>query len=537
MDYNLATLFESVVYAIPEREALLCGDQRLTFAELDVRANRLAHALADRGIGRGDHVGLQMHNSAEYVEGMIAALKIRAVPINVNFRYVEGELRYLYDDADLAAVIFHREFAPRVARVAPDVAGLRVFIHVEDGSGADMGGLSSSGYAEAVAGASPERDFGPRSQDDLFIIYTGGTTGMPKGVMWRHEDFFFACLGGGNPGGEPAKAPEDVARNAADREPIAMLSVPPLIHGAAQLGTLIAFFWGNKVVLLPRFDPARVWQLVEQEKVTTMSIVGDAMARPLAETLDTPGSSHDLSCLAILSSAGAILSETVKAQLRRHLPNLFIMDNFGASETGFQGVGVPGSGTGTEKGPRFTMNERSAVLDDEFNPVKPGSGVVGRVALRGHVPLGYYKDRQGTGNQFIERDGERWVVLGDLARIEEDGSVVFLGRGSGCINSGGEKVFPEEVEAALKSHPGVFDAVVVGVPDERWGQRVAAVVEPREGRTLTLDDLAVHCRKSIAGYKVPRELHLVERMERSPSGKPDYPWARKLAASRSTATS
>jgi acyl-CoA synthetase (AMP-forming)/AMP-acid ligase II len=291
-------------------------------------------------------------------------------------------------------------------------------------------------------------------------------------------------------------------------------------------------FWGNKTVLLPRFDPERVWRLVEQEKVVTMSLVGDAMARPLAEALDERRS-YDLSSLAILSSAGAILSEAVKAQLRKHLSNLLILDNFGASETGFQGIGIPGTGTGTEKGPRFRMNARSAVLDDRLRPVEPGSGVVGRLALRGHVPLGYYKDRPGTGNRFLEMDGERWVVLGDLATVETDGSIVFLGRGSVCINSGGEKIFPEEVEAALKAHSDVFDAVVVGVPDPRWGERVAAVVQPREGRRPTLAALDAHCRRSIAGYKVPRELHLVERIERSPSGKPDYPWARKLAASGS----
>jgi acyl-CoA synthetase (AMP-forming)/AMP-acid ligase II len=532
MELNLATLFESVADAIPEREAIVCGERRLTFAGLDERSNRMAHALLSRGVRPGDHVGLQLYNCAEYVESMLGALKIRAVPINVNFRYVEDELRYLYEDADLAGLVFHREFAPRVSKAAAGITRLRTLLSVEDGTGADLGGLPSADYETAVRTSSAARDFGPRSGADLFIIYTGGTTGMPKGVMWRHEDFFFACLGGGNPGGEPVGSPEDVARNARARAPASVLTVPPLIHGAAQLGTFIGMFWGNRTVLLPRFDPERVWRLVEQEKVVTMSLVGDAMARPLAEALDERRS-YDLSSLAILSSAGAILSEAVKAQLRKHLPSLLIMDNFGASETGFQGIGVPGTGTGTEKGPRFRMNARTAVLDDRLRPVEPGSGVVGRLALRGHVPLGYYKDRPGTGNRFLEIHGERWVVLGDLATVEADGSIVFLGRGSVCINSGGEKIFPEEVEAALKAHPDVFDAVVVGVPDARWGERVATVVQPREGRRPSLAALDAHCRKSIAGYKVPRELHLVERIERSPSGKPDYPWARKLAASGS----
>jgi acyl-CoA synthetase (AMP-forming)/AMP-acid ligase II len=529
--YNLATLFESVVDAVPDRVALVCGDRRLTYAELDERANRLANALRARGIGAGDHVGLQLYNSTNYVEGMLAAVKIRAVPININFRYVEGELRYLYDDADVVALIFSREFGPRVAKVAPEVPCLRLPIHVEDGSGGDLGGLESVEYEELVRGASSSRDFEPRSSDDLFIIYTGGTTGMPKGVMWRHEDLFFAGLGGGNPGGEPVKSPEEVASNARNRAPVGQLNVPPLIHGAAQLGTLIGFFWGNKSVLVPRFDPDRVWRVVEEEKVVTMSLVGDAIARPLAEVLDEKGASYDLSSLAVISSAGAVFSEAVKEQLRRHLPNVYLMDNFGSSETGFQGTGVAGSGSGTESGPRFTMNDRTAVLDEDHKRIEPGSGIVGRVAQRGHVPLGYYKDRERTGNRFLEIEGERWVLLGDQATVDADGTIVFLGRGSVCINSGGEKIFPEEVEAAIKSHPDVFDAVVVGVPDPRWGQRVAAVVQPRGGASLTLASVDAHCRTRVAGYKVPREVHVVERMTRSPSGKADYPWAQKLATS------
>jgi acyl-CoA synthetase (AMP-forming)/AMP-acid ligase II len=531
VEYNIATIFESVVDAVPEREALVCGaDQRLTFGQLEERANRLAHALADCGIGPGDHVGLQLHNSVEYVEGMLAALKLRAVPININFRYVEDELRYLYENADLVGLVFHREFAPRVSKAASGNSMLRVLVDVEDGSRADVSGLRCTEYEELLRKGSPERGFPQRSSDDLFIIYTGGTTGMPKGVMWRHEDLFFAGLGGGNPGGEPARSADQVAENARQRTPAAQMNVPPLIHGAAQLGTLIAFFWGNKAVMLPRFDPAMIWRFVQDERVMTMSLVGDAMARPLAEVLDREDASYDLSSLAVISSAGAVFSETVKEQLRRHIPNVYLMDNFGSSETGFQGSGVAGTGSGTGKGPRFKMNERTAVLDDNLELVKPGSGLVGRVALRGHVPLGYYKDHEGTGNRFVEFQGERWVLLGDMATIEEDGSISFLGRGSVCINSGGEKIFPEEVEAAVKSHPNVFDAVVVGAPDERWGERVAALVQLRPGTSLTLREVDAHCRKRIAGYKVPRELHRVERMERSPSGKPDYPWARRLAA-------
>lgn len=528
MQLNVADLFESVADAVPEREALVCGAQRRTFSELDQRANRLAHYLAGRGVKAGSHVGLYLYNCAEYIEAMLAAFKIRAVPINVNFRYVERELRYLIDNADLVALIYHRQLGPRVASVAGDFPLLRTLLTVSDDSDAtEVPGAVD--YEVALEGSPPGRDFPPRSAGDLFIIYTGGTTGMPKGVMWRHEDLFFAGMLGGNPGGAPVQSPEELAELARSKPPLSMMAVPPLIHGAAQLASFIAFFQGAKIVLVPRFDPAAIWRAVEAERVNTMSIVGDAMARPLAEALLEPGADFDTSSLLVLSSAGAVFSEAVKAELRQKLPHLVMIDAFGASETGSQGMdtGVePGGGPGL----RFKMNENTAVLDDELRPVPPGSGVVGRLALRRRIPLGYYKDAEKTAQTFVEVDGERWVLPGDLARVEADGTVTVFGRGSMCINSGGEKIFPEEVEAALKSHPAVFDAIVVGVPDERWGERVAAVVQPRPGFKPTLKELDAHCRAQIAGYKVPRELHLVAEITRLPSGKPDYPWAKAVAA-------
>jgi acyl-CoA synthetase (AMP-forming)/AMP-acid ligase II len=530
MEFNVADLFESVAGAVPEREALVCGAQRRTFAELDEQANRLARYLAAQGVKAGDHLGLYLHNCAEYLEAMLAAFKIRAVPINVNFRYVEKELRYLIDNADLVALIYHREFGPRVASVARDFPALRTFLVVSDDSDANAV-PGTVDYDVALEGSPPARDFPARSGGDLFIIYTGGTTGMPKGVMWRHEDLFFSGMLGGNPGGLPVERPEELAELARSKPPMSMMAVPPLIHGAAQLASFIAFFQGAKIVLVPRFDPAKIWRAVEAERVNTMSIVGDAMARPLAEALLAPGADYDTSSLFVMSSAGAIFSEAVKAQLRQKLPHLMMIDAFGASETGSQGMDTgiePGGGPGL----RFKMNENTAVLDDHLRPVAPGSGVVGRVALRRHIPLGYYKDAQKTARTFVEVDGVRWVLPGDLARVEADGTVTVFGRGSMCINSGGEKIFPEEVEAALKSHPAVFDAIVVGVPDERWGERVAAVVQPRPGCKPTLQELDAHCRTQIAGYKVPRELHLVAQMSRSPSGKPDYPWAKEVAGGR-----
>jgi acyl-CoA synthetase (AMP-forming)/AMP-acid ligase II len=524
LHFNMADLFESVVDAIPDREAIVCGERRLTYHQLDERANRLAHALERRGIGRGDHVGCYMHNGTEFLETMLACFKLRAVPININFRYVEDELRYLFRDADLVGLVHHREFGPRARAARDAMKGRRALLHVEDGSGAET---DAEEYEAVLVASSPARGFPERSPDDLFIIYTGGTTGMPKGVMWRHEDLFFAGMSGGNPMGQPAKRPEDVAEVAKTGSGAAIMPAPPLIHGAAQLGCFIAFWLGNRVVLVPRWRPHEVWRIVEREKVVSMSLVGDAMARPLAEALHEPGARYDTSSLFVMSSAGAILSDAVKQQLEAKIPQLVIIDSWGASETGYQGNAAAGSSP--DKGFRFQLNERNAVLDEDLEPVPPGSGVVGTLAQRGHIPLGYYNDPEKTARTFVVQGGVRWVLPGDRATVDADGTIRIFGRGSVCINSGGEKIYPEEVEAALKSHPDVFDAVVVGVPDPRWGQRVAAVVQARGGCRPTLDALAAHCREKVAAYKVPRELHLVDEMVRSPSGKADYPWARKLA--------
>lgn len=528
MQWNVADLFESVVDVMPpERTALVCGDERRSYAELDARANRIAHHLLRAGVGPGDHVALYLGNCAPYVETMLGCLKIRAVSINVNFRYVEDELLYLLRDSNAAAILHQRAFAPRVERVLPKLPRMKTILSVEDGSGEDLGVLGAHDYEDAVAVESAERDFGKRSVDDLFIIYTGGTTGMPKGVLWRQEDFFFSALMGANPMAPPPEKPGDVAERARTKPPMGGMSAAPLIHGAAQLSTLMALLQGYKAILAPRFDPELVWSLAERERAQTLSIVGDAMARPLAEKLAEPGFARDLSSLVVLSSAGAILSQAIRADLKERLPKLVILDAFGASETGSQGSEA--GGVQPDGGIRFKMNENTLVLDDDGKPVAPGSGVLGRLALRGRIPLGYYNDPEKTARTFFTYDGVRYVIAGDLARVEPDGTITVFGRGSQCINSGGEKIFPEEVEGALKSHPDVFDVVVVGVPDEKWGQRVTAVVQPRPGRTLTLEELAAHARKHIAGYKVPRALRTVDQVVRSPSGKPDYPWARAQA--------
>jgi acyl-CoA synthetase (AMP-forming)/AMP-acid ligase II len=523
-EFNLADLFESVVDAIPDRIALVCGDRRLTYAQLEERANRLAHHLLASGIARGDHVGIQLYNGTEYVETILATIKIRAVPININYRYVAGELNYLYRDADIAALVYQGELGERVVEAVKDVPTLKHVIAVERPT-AVPSPEGAVDFDSATASASTARDFAHRSGDDMYMIYTGGTTGTPKGVMWRQEDLFFAGMGGGNPTGEPVTSPGEIARNVLERPAMVMFPVPPLMHGAAQLGTFIAFFGGGTAVMVRQFDPAAVLRMIEREKVNTMNVVGDAMARPLADAL-AAGLEADTSSLLVISSAGAILSRSVRDQLQKLLPNVGLLDNFGASETGFQGMGTPDCSPDT--GLIFKMNPRTAVFDDELRPVQPGSGVLGRLALKDRIPLGYYKDQKKTDQTFTMIDGVRWVMQGDLATVNEDGTVTVFGRGAVCINSGGEKIFPEEVEAALKSHPNVFDAVVVGTPDERWGERVTAVVASRDGEP-SLEDLVQHCESRIARYKLPRALVAVEEIKRSPSGKPDYAWARKLA--------
>jgi acyl-CoA synthetase (AMP-forming)/AMP-acid ligase II len=532
MQWNLADLIEHVVDAVPDREALYAEGRRLTFRELDERANRLAHHFSSVGIEPGQHVGCHMMNGTEYLETMLALFKIRAVPVNVNFRYVEEELRYLYDDADLVGVVFDTEFADRVSKVLPEAPAVRHLVAVGPVDGVSLPDATVR-YDDALAAQEPTRDgFPERSADDLFIIYTGGTTGMPKGVMWRHEDLLFAGMGGGYPSGEPLARPEDAGPRAAANSPMVSFPAAPLMHGAAELGSFINFLGGGKVVLIRKYTGHGVLSLIEQEKVNVITIVGDAMAVPLIEALDD-GREYDLSSLFVLSSAGAILSQPLRDKLTEHLPNLYINDSFGSSETGYNGSAPPG--TKASEGLRFTLNERTRVFDENHKPVEPGSDRVGWVAQRGHIPLGYYNDPEKTAKTFVEIDGERWVMPGDMATVDADGTMRFLGRGSVCINSGGEKVYPEEVEQALKAHPAILDAVVAGVPDERWGQKVAAVLQVRPGASApTQADVEEHLAAHIARYKTPRLVHVVDVIQRSPSGKADYGWASRVLADAAT---
>ena len=532
MEANLADLFEFAVDNFGEREYIVAEGKRRTYAEMDARANRLAHHLAEQGVGPGDHVGIYALNSAEWVESLWAIFKLRAVWININYRYVADELRYIFSNADLVGLIHAREFSPRVAEAADSLGDLRFSMVIEDGTSHPDARADVIEYEKALASQSPERDFAPRSGDDRYILYTGGTTGMPKGVVWRQEDVFYALGGGINAVTNQRVAdPGDLTRAAREGSPLTFLPIAPLMHGATQWGVMGQSFSGNKIVLVARFDPKQVWRLVEQEKVNSMMITGDAMGRPLVEALDEPGASYDTSSLVSVSSTAAVFSPSVKEDFFRHFPNLFMTDSVGSSEGGANGVSFVSPGkTAMKGGPTVTGLRDTVVLDENGAKVEPGSGVIGKVARTGNIPIGYYKDPVKTAETFLTVDGVRYAVPGDFATVEADGSITLLGRGSVSINSGGEKIFPEEVEAALKAHPAVFDATVVGAPDERWGQRVAAVVQFRPGQEASLEDLQAHCRDRIAGYKVPRQLTVVGEIRRSPSGKPDYQWAKGVAA-------
>lgn len=520
MEFNLADLFELVADTVADKPALIAGEARLTYHELDERATRFAHHMISSGIPVGSWVGIHAYNRAEWLEAMIGCYKARLVPININYRYVAEELAYVFDNADLAAVVYEAEFGPVISSIAPTLPKLTTFLRLDDETGT-VDDLPSTDYEAALAAASTDRSALPtRSPDDLYVLYTGGTTGMPKGVMWRQEDIFFAALGGGNYGGPRIATPQEIAGNVGGAQACSM-ALAPLMHGNAQWTAWATLLGGNKLALWSsrKFDANAVWALVDTEGINTISLVGDAMARPLVDALaDRPAPASMLA----LVSGGAILSPSIKSELNERMPNVAILDSFGASETG-----ANGSVDITDRGPRFRMNEWTTVIDDNYRQAPVGE--IGLLARRGNVPLGYWKDETKTAATFVEVDGVRWAVPGDKAVIEEGGLITVLGRGSQCINSGGEKIFPEEVEAALKSHPTVFDATVVGVSDERWGEHVSAVVQFRDGEVATLEELAEHCRLHIAGYKVPRSLTAVDLMVRSPSGKPDYRWAKELA--------
>jgi 3-oxocholest-4-en-26-oate---CoA ligase len=536
---NIADLAEHAIDAVPDRVALICGDEQITYAQLEEKANRLAHYLIDQGVKKDDKVGLYCRNRIEIVIAMLGIVKAGAILVNVNYRYVEGELKYLFENSDMVALVHERRYADRVANVLPETPNVKTVLVVEDGTEDPAGDFRKYGGVEfysAIAQGSSERDFGERSGDDIYLLYTGGTTGFPKGVMWRHEDIYRVLFGGTDfATGEFVKDEYDLAKAAAEHPPMIRYPIPPMIHGATQSATWMSLFSGQTTVLAPEFNADEVWRVIHDHKVNLLFFTGDAMARPLLDALEAAqqrGEDYDLSRLFLLASTAALFSTSIKEKLLELLPNRVITDSIGSSETGFGGTSIVAKGEHHMGGPRVTIDHRTVVLDEDGNEVKPGSGVRGVIAKKGNIPVGYYKDEKKTAETFKTYNGVRYAIPGDYAEVEADGTVTMLGRGSVSINSGGEKIYPEEVEAALKGHPDVFDALVVGVPDPRFGQHVAAVVQPREGARPTLAELDSFVRSEIAGYKVPRSLWYVDEVKRSPAGKPDYRWAKDQTEER-----
>jgi acyl-CoA synthetase (AMP-forming)/AMP-acid ligase II len=518
MALNMADLFEHAVDAFSQRLALICGDRQVTYAGLEEEANRLAHHLAGRGIGPGDHVGLYARNSIAAVATMLAVIKLRAVSININYRYRAGELGYHLRDADVKALVHDLDLAAIVDAAVTDGA-------LVDGALPRV--VIGGDYDAVVAAESGERDFGPRSADDVYMIYTGGTTGQPKGVMWRHEDIWRTLAGGVDFITGEVLADEWVpSRKGAAGNGMVRMAPAPLIHGAAMVATLGALFAGDTSVILPRFDAHAVWAAIQQHRVNVLSIIGDAMARPLLEAL--AAGDYDTSSLFSLNSTAALLSPSVKDALVKALPNVFFTEAVGATETGFTGMAFISPGGEYRGGPTVKAGMDVLVISESGEVCGPGE--VGKLARGGNIPIGYYKDPAKTAEMFHEVNGKRYAVAGDWARVEEDGTITMLGRGNTCVNTGGMKVYPEEVEGALKSHPDVFDALVIGVPDERLGQRVAALVQLSPGATADVAALQAHVHGELAGYKMPRSVWIVDSVGRTVSGKADYGWAQRYAA-------
>ena len=547
MALNIADLFEHAVDAAPDKPAVKVGERVVTFAELESESNRLAHYLQSQGVKPGDHVAVYAKNSIEHVIAVLAIVKIRAVNINVNYRYVEGELNYLFDNADVVALIVERSYAPLVAKTAPNHPRLQTVVVVPDvidpDDQSDISAFGGVLYADAIADQSDQRDFPERSGDDLHIIYTGGTTGFPKGVMWRHEDFW-RTLGGGIDFYTGEELSEyDQSEQAKQDGRMVTFPLSPLMHGGAQAGLLMHLFAGHLTILEPKFDPRRTWEIIDENGVMLIFMTGDAMARPLIEEFErkaATGTPYSGASLFAVSSSAAIFSPEVKERWIKALPNPVYTDSVGASETGFQGMGMQDKTHISSDGPVVGLGPNSVILDETNHVLDLATNVgrIGRLARGGSVPLGYYKDPVKSAATFLEIDGKRYSVPGDFARIEEEGRVTLLGRGSNCVNTGGEKVYPEEVEMAIKRHPAVYDVLVVGIPDEKFGQAVAAVIQPREGETVELEELREYLREFLSGYKLPRALTLVPEIPRNATGKAQYPRAKELLlAARANAAS
>jgi fatty-acyl-CoA synthase len=552
MDWNLGDIWEAAAEVGPDRPVLNSGEQTLTWGQFDRRADALGHDLLSRGLSHQGKVAAYLHNGPEFLEAYFAAFKVAGVPVNVNFRYGPTELTYLLDNADAEAVVFHARFAPTVEAIRGQLPKVRVWYVVADGCPEPEWAVP---YESVVGAAGRAEDQpravapGGRSGDDLLLLYTGGTTGMPKGVMWRQDDLVRVLGGGGNPlvGMGPAADLDELRSRLATGEAAAVaLPACPLMHGTGQFSAFIAMILGGCVVTLPdpRFDPVLLWDAVTRHGVQAIAIVGDAFARPMLAALDAEPGRWDLSSVRMINSSGVMWSQEVKEGLIRHLPGVILFDSLGSSEAVGMGASVTGAGlsAGTAS---FDLGPGVRVIGDDDRDVAPGSGQVGVIALPGYIPLGYYKDPDKTARTFRTIDGVRYTVPGDCATVDADGAIRLLGRGSAVINTGGEKVYPEEVEEVIKRLPGVSDAVCVGLPDERFGERVCALVERATGPS-SVGDAAVGdaaegdaevieaevieaVKADLAGYKVPRAVFFVDTIGRSPAGKVDYPALKRRA--------
>jgi acyl-CoA synthetase (AMP-forming)/AMP-acid ligase II len=532
--WNYGDMYDAVARIVdPQQPALIHGDRTISWRDFDRRTNNLARALIARGARADDKIAFYTRNHPAYMEGLVAGFKARQVHVNVNYRYVTDEVHYILENADAATVIFGREFSPIVAQIRARLPLARRWLVAEDGSNAEV-----PQFAEAYEMLAEQGDGKPldieRSPDDLFFIYTGGTTGMPKGVMWRHDPLRRALL-------NPAlveRVPQDLDEHleivrAAGRGTIS-LPACPLMHGTGLLTAVSALAAGGTVVTLenPHFDAAEMWAAVDRHRIQQIVIVGDAFAKPMLRSLDEAQGKHngkyDVSCVASIVSSGVMWSSEVKRGLLKHMPQVVLLDSFGSSEGVGFGLSIM-TAAGVVETAKFQIGDNVKVLTPEGHEIAPGSGEVGLIARGDPLPEGYYKDRAKTESVFKTFGGIRYSIPGDFCAVEGDGTITLIGRGSGCINTAGEKVFPEEVEEVLKRHPDIEDALVVGVPDERWGQSVTGVVELRSGAAFDEISLRDHLRAHLAGYKTPKRLITVTRMFRAPNGKADYKSARDHA--------
>jgi acyl-CoA synthetase (AMP-forming)/AMP-acid ligase II len=532
LELSYATLWESISDRIGDEDAIVTGTDRRTWTEYENRASRLAKAFGEAGLGPDSKIGMYLWNGNEYLEAQFAAMKIRGVPININYRYLDDELLYLLDNSDAEALVFHTSLSDRVARVKDRAKGVRLWIEVDDGGESLPGALA---YEEVIAGHDPAARI-TRDPADIYMLYTGGTTGMPKGVMYETGGMLQSFVGLIFPLlGMAVPAIHDIPKlvETITKEGQGVVSIPtcPLMHGTGMwLGAMIPHCAGARVVMLEgrSFDAKELLQKIGSERPTQVVIVGDAFAKPIVAALEEArdiGSTVDLSSLQFMISSGVMWTSEVKeALLEWH--DFTLIDAIGSTE-GSMGTQITTRGNASETA-KFAMGAATRVFTEDGREVEPGSGETGMVAAGGAVPIGYFKDEKKSQATFREIDGVRYSFPGDWARVEADGTLALLGRGSNCINTAGEKVYPEEVEEAVKAHADVFDCLVVGVEDEKFGQRVTGVVSLRPGGVVSPDELRAFTKKKLAGYKIPKQLFLVERVERAPNGKADYKWAREV---------